>query len=251
ANGRSGPVRAPSAVSDLVQRIEREMLNDNNAASQMTIHGQNFIASLPQTALVAVQIITLTPGGSQNPGLPVIINGSDLPNGSKQALIINSADITSGTVIQLNNIAFAAIIGATRVTGGAGANFAAGNGQNQYIVLGAEDDILFGGDGNDTIGSLGGDDRIAGDAGDDILFGGTGNDSLSGDAGSDALNGGLGFDVATQAEQLSGYQVRINSNHIILTDGNGDRDTFTDIERIQFENGESLAIAYSENEAVA
>lgn len=251
ANGRSGPVRAPSAVSDLVQRIEREMLNDNNAASQMTIHGQNFIASLPQTALVAVQTITLTPGGSQNPGLPVIINGSDLPNGSKQALIINAADMPSGTVIQLNNIAFAAIIGATRVTGGAGANFAAGNGQNQYIVLGAEDDILFGGDGNDTIGSLDGDDRIAGDAGDDILFGGTGNDSLSGDAGSDALNGGLGFDVATQAEQLSGYQVRINSNHIILTDGNGDRDTFTDIERIQFENGESLAIAYSENEAVA
>lgn len=251
ANGRSGLVRAPSAVSDLVQRIEREMLNDNTAASQMTIHGQNFIASLPQTALVAVQTITLTPGGSQNPGLPVIINGSDLPNGSKQALIINAADMPSGTVIQLNNIAFAAIIGATRVTGGAGANFAAGNGQNQYIVLGAEDDILFGGDGNDTIGSLGGDDRIAGDAGDDILFGGTGNDSLSGDAGSDALNGGLGFDVATQAGQLSGYQVRINSNHIILTDGNGDRDTFTDIERIQFENGESLAIAYSENEAVA
>jgi hypothetical protein len=118
-------------------------------------------------------------------------------------------------------------------------------------VLGAEDDILFGGDGDDTIGSLGGDDQIAGDAGDDIVFGGTGNDSLSGGAGNDVLNGGLGFDMATQAGQLSDYQLRINSNHIILADGNGDQDTFTDIERIQFENGQSLAIAYSENEAIA
>jgi predicted transcriptional regulator len=251
ANGRSGPARAPSAASDLVQRIERGMLNDNNAASQMTIHGQNFIASLPQTALISVQTITLTPGGSQNPGLPVIINGSNLPGGGAQALIINAADMPSGTVIQLNNIAFAAIIGATRVTGGAGANFAAGNGQNQYIVLGAEDDILFGGGGDDTIGSLGGDDQIAGDAGDDVVFGGTGDDSLSGGAGSDVLNGGLGFDAATQADQLSDYQLRINGDHITLTNVDGDVDKLTDIELIQFESGESLAIAYSEDEAVA
>ncbi|SER24504.1 protein of unknown function [Nitrosomonas sp. Nm51] len=251
ANGRSAPMSTQNAIGDLVQRIERETLSDNDALSQMTIHGQNFITSLSQADRVSVQTLTLTAGSSQNPGLPVIINGSNLPGGGKQALIINTADMPSGTIIQLDNVAFAAIIGAARVINGAGANFAAGDMQDQYIVLGTEDDILFGGGGNDTVGSLGGDDQTTGDAGDDTVFGGAGNDNLSGGTGNDALNGGWGFDTAAQAGQLSDYQLRINGNHITFTDRNGNVDTLTDIELIRFESGASVAIAYSSNEAVA
>ncbi|SEN22018.1 DUF4347 domain-containing protein [Nitrosomonas marina] len=251
ANGRSASMNTQNAISDLIQRIERETLNDSNSLSQMTIHGQNLINSFSQTDQVSVQTLTLTAGSSQNPGVPVIINGSNLPEVSKQALIINATDMPSGTIIQLENITFAAIIGAARIIGGTGANFAVGNSQDQYIVLGADNDILFGGDGNDTIGSLGGDDQTGGDSGDDTVYGGTGNDNLSGGSGSDVLNGGWGFDTATQAGRLSDYQLRIKENHITLTDENGEVDILTDIEFIQFENGPNVAIAHSGNEAVA
>lgn len=56
-------------------------------------------------------------------------------------------------------------------------------------------DILFGGDGNDTIDGSFDNDRVEGGAGADLLSGGTGNDVLVGDAGADVLTGGSGADV--------------------------------------------------------
>jgi len=159
--------------------------------------------------------------------------------------------LPSGTIIQLDNVAFALIIGAVRVTGGSGQNFAAGDNQSQFIVLGADDDILSGGGGDDTVGSLSGDDHTSGDAGNDIVYGGTGNDVLSGGTGNDRLNGGLGFDSAIQAGQLSDYRVAVHGNSITLTQANGETDTLTDVELVRFASGPSLAIAYSEIEAVA
>jgi Ca2+-binding RTX toxin-like protein len=48
------------------------------------------------------------------------------------------------------------------------------------------DDVLIGGEGNDT---------LSGGDGDDVLIGGAGNDALSGGAGDDVLIGGPGVDV--------------------------------------------------------
>ena len=57
-------------------------------------------------------------------------------------------------------------------------------------MLGADDDVLRGGDGNDTIGSKGGDDQLFGDGGNDWVVGGIGNDTLQGGDGNDILQGG-------------------------------------------------------------
>ncbi|TNI61665.1 hypothetical protein CF121_09745, partial [Aeromonas media] len=56
------------------------------------------------------------------------------------------------------------------------------------VATDASNDILAGGDGNDTI--------TAG-AGDDSLFGGDGSDVLTGGAGADSLDGGSGIDTFT------------------------------------------------------
>jgi Ca2+-binding RTX toxin-like protein len=58
-------------------------------------------------------------------------------------------------------------------------------GDNTLLATG--DDVLFGGEGNDTLVSTGtGNNRLYGAEGDDILFGGA-NDTLFGGVGDDAL----------------------------------------------------------------
>ena len=119
------------------------------------------------------------------------------------------------------------------------------------LLLGADDDRLFGGGGDDTAGSLGGDDLTSGDAGNDIVYGGSANDTISGGVGNDQLNGGFGFDIALQEGQQIDYQIDVEGNQIILTHTNGTIDTLTDSEFVRFDSGPSLAIAHSAAEAAA
>ncbi|WP_436087840.1 calcium-binding protein, partial [Pararhizobium sp. LjRoot255] len=55
-------------------------------------------------------------------------------------------------------------------------------------------DLIYGGDGHDTLIGGKGNDTLNGDAGHDYLDGGEGNDSLSGGSGNDILTGGAGSD---------------------------------------------------------
>lgn len=67
-----------------------------------------------------------------------------------------------------------------------------------------DDDIIYGGDGNDELFGISGDDYLAGgngndeifgNSGDDILYGNSGNDALTGNSGNDELHGGSNDDV--------------------------------------------------------
>ncbi len=250
-NGQSEPMRTQDALAELIRRIEQKTVIGSDEQLEMTMQGRNFIALLSENDFVSIQTITPVVDNDQIPDLPIIITGPNISGDGKQALIIDATNLPSGTVIQLDNVAFAAIIGAVGVAGGTGKNFVMGNEASQFIILGADDDILFGGGGDDTIGSLGGDDQTSGDAGKDNIFGGAGHDILTGGTGDDALNGGLGFDTAVQTGQLSDYQIRLSENRITLTSNSGEKDTLTDIELVQFEQGDSLAIAHSVAEAAA
>ncbi len=57
-------------------------------------------------------------------------------------------------------------------------------------LLPEDDDVLFGGVGNDLLDGSAGHDTLRGGLGDDTLQGGTGHDTLFGDEGNDQLNGG-------------------------------------------------------------
>ena len=63
--------------------------------------------------------------------------------------------------------------------------------------------MIWGGDGDDTIDGLGGDDMIYGGAGDDMVTGGDGADMIMGGDGDDMLDGGTGYD-RTGADMIMG-----------------------------------------------
>jgi Ca2+-binding RTX toxin-like protein len=78
---------------------------------------------------------------------------------------------------------------------------------NDEIYSGNDADSVTGGSGNDTIYAGAGNDILIGDTGDDTLFGGAGNDTLTGGDGSDTLIGEDGSDTlfgGAFADSLSG-----------------------------------------------
>jgi VCBS repeat-containing protein len=101
-------------------------------------------------------------------------------------------------------------------------------------ILGtAQDDSIFGDNGNDTIN---------GGAGNDSIDGGNGSDLISGGAGNDVIDGGNGQDTAVYAGKRSDYRVFEGLNGAIvvrdLRSGRPDgEDRLFSVERVQFSDG--------------
>jgi hypothetical protein len=242
AEGLTTTTTGSAALAELGFRIER-IAGDN---PELTNAGQVFYATLAPNEPLSVQILKPTIGAGYDASQPLVINGSSNAADGKQAVIVDARALPSGTVIQVDNIEFIAVVGNVRLIGGAGQNAASGDGAAQWIVLGPDDDVIHGGGGNDTVGSEAGDDQVYGDAGDDTVFGGAGNDLLSGGTGSDKLNGGTGFDVAIQEGARTDYTVALEGAGIKLTHtASGVSDWLVDVEQVRFATGPSLTVAHS------
>ncbi|MFD2366881.1 Ig-like domain-containing protein [Pseudoduganella sp. GCM10020061] len=238
--GSSAPQSVDKAMADLIREIRGVTQAGSHDQQQMTGGGSGFLSGLPTDANLLVKTVVPTVGSGVTPGNPIVIQGA-APGlgGPLSALVIDANNLPTGSEIQLNDVAFAAIVGNVRVTGGAGSQSVWGDGQDQEIMLGADDDILHGGAGNDTIGSAGGNDLIFGDEGDDLVFGGLGNDSIDGGSGLDVLRlvGGSRDD----------YIMRFSEGQLVLThrDGGADGvDTVAGVESLRFMNGEADTTAY-------
>ncbi|MDZ7866842.1 DUF4347 domain-containing protein [Acidovorax sp.] len=240
-----GPATGAAAQAGLAQRIEALA----GAGSDLASQAQAFLAALGSGTPLTVQTITPTTGPGFNPGVPLVISGGP----GNQAIVVDARSLPSGTVIQVDNVEFVAIVGAVRATGGAGQNTASGDSAAQWIVLGPGNDTLHGGAGNDVVGSEAGDDQVYGDAGDDTVFGGAGNDILSGGTGSDRLNGGTGFDVALQQGTRTDYTLTLDSGGgMRLTHtATGVSDWLIDVEQVRFDSGPILTLAHSAAERAA
>ncbi|MGV3682759.1 MAG: DUF4347 domain-containing protein [Acidovorax sp.] len=248
AEGLAGTSTGSAALAELGFRIERVA----GTNPELINAGQVFFASMPPNEPLSVQILKPTAGAGFDPNVPLVITGSTNPADGKQAVIIDARSLPAGSVIQVDNIEFVAVVGNVRLIGGAGQNVASGDGGAQWIVLGPDDDVIHGGAGNDTVGSEAGDDQVYGDAGDDIVFGGAGNDLLSGGTGSDRLNGGTGFDVAIQEGARTDYTVTLEGAGIKLTHtASGVSDWLVDVEQVRFATGPSLTVAHSAAEEAA
>ena len=156
---------------------------------------------------------------------PLIVSGASSGD-TLTALVLDARSLPPGTVIEIKNVAFVAVVGQVELSGGEGSQVVFADDSPQYIVLGADDDELHGGGGDDTIGSAGGNDRIYGDDGNDTLFGGTGNDRLEGGAGNDAIDGGTGTDIARFHSTFADLRIQHTQNgEIVVTDLKGNQGT--------------------------
>lgn len=219
AQGLPNAVSGSAAVAELNLRIERAA----SGSPELVNAGQVFLATLDPSQKLSVHTITPTVGEGFNPLVPVKIKGSASSADGMQAIIVDARGLPSGSILQVDDVDFLAVAGAVRVTGGAGQNIASGDGAVQWIVLGADDDVIHGGGGNDTVGSKGGNDKLFGDDGDDTIVGGIGNDSLYGGNGNDLLQGGAS-DAGRWSFQLTpqgALQVSYKPDSSDLADSSG------------------------------
>ncbi len=160
---------------------------------EMTGAGGGFLQDLPDPDNLVVRTLvpTVPANTTTGPANPILVSAAPAQPGTPSvALVIDTRSLPSGTVIQLENVQFAAVVGDVRMTGGSGSQVVSGDSGNQIIVLGEDDDVLRGGAGDDLVGSRDGADRLYGDSGNDWLVGGAGNDTLEGGTDNDVLQGG-------------------------------------------------------------
>jgi hypothetical protein len=227
-SGNATPESPGSALDNLVTAIRGA-----GGDTSQTGAGGNFLDTLTPDSRVLVQTVTPTVAPNAGTNIPLTFEGSPPTNGVFTALVLDVSHLPPGTIINLNNIDFVTIIGATQVGGGEGSQVVFGDNEDQYIVLGADDDILHGGGGRDTVGSKGGNDKLYGDAGDDSLFGGEGNDFMDGGTGNDTvLMGGNLKDyifvhtaAGLQSVSFEGDDTMINVETLKMVDGTTITDT--------------------------
>ncbi|CAO1661502.1 hypothetical protein NYA30BAC_01288 [Halomonas sp. NYA30] len=233
AEGAPTRLSKQDALNDLITRIQQKTPENSAPQQEMTGIGQSFLNELPEDSQLFVKTVTPTVAEGAQLSSPITITGAgESQTGNQQeALVIDASSLPSGTELQLDDVNFAAIVGEAQVIGGTGRNVVTGDDNAQYIVLGEDDDVLYGGGGGDVVGSKGGDDR---------LFGGSGNDELFGGAGADLLHGGNDTDKARYDGNRDDYIV--TQEHGVITvqakDDANDIDELVNIEILSFADGE-------------
>ena len=224
------------SINDLITLINETTPTSDSSKSNMLGGGSTFLNKLNNvTDNLVINKITLNHSGTSTPSEPITFNGTtntvnttsgDLP--PVEALVIDAQELPSNTLINLNNIEFATIIGENIILrGGEGKNTIFTGDGHQNIMLGADDDELHAGGGDDTVGSEGGDDLIFGEAGNDTVFGGEGND---------LLHGGSGMDVATYSGNMADYIITRDEGktYVALASNPSEVDTLINAENIEF-----------------
>lgn len=233
--------RTPTATGqelNLIELIQTTVPDSDSSLESMLVGGQSFLDGRSSASTLWVNKVVLTaPQPLENaPTTPIIVNGaannssSNFTGDKLEALVIDASALPAGTVLELQNVDFAVVLGdGIVVRGGNGANVVFGGAGSQNILLGPDDDVLYGGDGDDIVGSEGGADMIFGNAGNDTVFGG---------AGADLLHGGRDTDVATYSGSITRYDITRDHGKTIVRslDRLDDIDTLINIESIRFDD---------------
>ncbi|WP_349620134.1 Ig-like domain-containing protein [Azospirillum argentinense] len=181
------------AEADLIRAIEERTVAGSASRSDLSSGGARFLGTLSQQTPVLLRTLAFTASGT--PGGAVHVTGATQEAGLPTALVIDTTGVAGPLTIQLDHVAFAAVIGSVTLTGGEGNQVVYGDSGAQSMILGPGDDFLSGGGGNDTVASTSGNDTLYGDAGHDLMHGGDGDDLMNGGSENDTMGGGGGRDT--------------------------------------------------------
>ncbi|MGP4844154.1 calcium-binding protein [Marinobacter sp. 1Y8] len=123
--------------------------------------------------------------------IPGDIIFTDLSGNTEYSLTVDGVD---GGILDSRQVIFGGD-GGDSIASGDGDDTLFGMDGSDNIVGGEGKDYIEGGEGNDTLYGSGGEDEIFGGSGSDELFGDDGEDYLDGGSDSDRLEGGKGFDT--------------------------------------------------------
>jgi len=243
----SGSITAKAASDSLTNLIAEIKAHSTKGSAQesMVGGGSGFLGMLDKAPLLVQTIVVSASGSTDLSKGAFVISGNAGAGSPQTALVIDARDLPPGATIELQNVDFAAIMGAVTLRGGEGKQTIFGDGASQDILLGDGDDILHGGAGNDIVGSAGGNDQIFGDEGDDIVFGGEGNDIIDGGAGYDIVK----LAGASRAE----YSFRVDDGKLVMTHLNGGSDgadIVSNVEALRF-TGASGDVAFRDTDVAS
>ncbi|MRW94010.1 DUF4347 domain-containing protein [Duganella sp. FT80W] len=209
----SGGVSAPAG--DPLQQLIKAIVAatpDHSSGDQghLTGNGLTFLSQLAASVPLLVETIT-----------PVSINSGTLTltgtssTGQHTALVIDSSGLAAGATLQLNAVDFAAIIGATTVSGGTSGQILTGDQAAQQFIVGASSGgSVFAGGGSDTLvfnsfpGAQSGAARLAVAAADTAD---TAASTIT------VLHGGIGADSASFNGNADSYTIAYHQSYVTVT----------------------------------
>ena len=127
-----------------------------------------------------------------------------------------------------------------------------GNGDDLITVAGDQNVFIDAGNGNDTIITGNGNNTVVAGAGNNYVKTGSGTDTviLSGSNHADVVDTGEGFDVVQLDGARDDYSFAVGNNYSVNLTGNQTA-LISNAEFLTFTNGDTVALAHSEAEAVA
>jgi Ca2+-binding RTX toxin-like protein len=124
-----------------------------------------------------------------------------------------------------------------------------GNGSD-HITVGDGNTTVDTGAGNDTVTLGNGDNVVIANSGDNQISTGTGRDTIYTGTGNDTVDAGEGYDVAHVAGSRADFAASVSGNSLNLNGGDHAVST-SNVEFISFDNGESIVVASTDEEAAA
>jgi large repetitive protein len=197
--------------------------------SHLTGNGQAFLNKLITTQPLLVETVVPVGVSSSVAGGSLTLNGSSGP-GQSVALVIDSSHLPQGSTLQLQNVDFAAVIGAASVTVDNSVQVMTGDAASQHITVATGGTgSLFAGGGNDAFawgipkaqnGATVHADVMPGQSV-TMLHGGTGTDTVTFNGTRDSFNIALhnGYEVVASKAEPNAKVMLVNVEQLAFSDG--------------------------------
>jgi hypothetical protein len=205
----------------------------------LTGNGQSFLAQLAASDSLLVQ--TVKPVSTAAPDGALVLSGQGAAPGQNVALVIDTSGLAAGSKLLLQQVDFAAVVGAADVTVGSAGTILSGDAASQHFTVTAGSaGALFAGGGNDILSFAQPQAAQSGSAA------GHASAKAVPASGASVLHGGLAVDTATFSGARADYTVEQHNGYTVVSNlaTPAASALVVNVEQLQFSDG-SVAVEQS------